>query len=78
VLPAREGSEQRKVPRLEAVLARLEDVRHAPLADEDRELPGADDEPCAVLDLVVVARKAPDEGMPAVVDSLDDVHELGA
>ena len=45
---------------------------------EDRALAGSHDELRAVLDLIVVAREAPDQRVTAVVDPFDDVDQLRA
>jgi hypothetical protein len=58
------------------VLTRAEHVGDLALVHEHRHLARAHDQLRAVLDLVVVAREAPDERAPAVVDPLDDVDEL--
>ena len=46
--------------------------------DEDGGLTGAHDQLRRVLDLIAIARKAPDQRVLAVVDPLDDVDQLGA
>jgi hypothetical protein len=60
------------------VLTRPEHVGDPALVHEYRDLAGPHDQLGAVLDLVVVAREAPDERPSAVVDPLDDVDELRA
>ena len=78
VHPTAERREHRQVARLEPVLARAEHVGDPSLVHEHGHLARAHDQLRAVLDLVVVAREAPDEGAPAVVDPFDDVDQLGA
>src|SRR5699024_7177212 len=78
VLPALEGREDRKVLRRQGVSARAEDVREPTLVDEDGDLALADDELRLVLDLVALAREAPDDRVPRAVEELDDVDELPA
>jgi hypothetical protein len=77
VQPARHGAQDGQVARLQAVLPGAEDVCDPPLVNEDGRLAGPDDELRPVLDLVVVAGKAPDERVATVVHPLDDVDELG-
>ena len=76
VLPALERRQDRQVLGLQRVGAGREDVGDLPLVDEDGGLRLAHDELGAHLDLVLVAREPPDDGVPAVVEPLDDVDEL--
>ncbi len=78
VLPALEGRQDRQVLGLEGVGARGEGVGDLALVDEHRDLRLTHDELGAHLDLVVVAREPPDDGVPTVVEPLDDVDELAA
>src|SRR5207245_8935336 len=76
VLPALQAGQQWEVLGLQGVEAGAEDVGEPALVDEDRDLALPDRQPGAHLDLVLVPRKAPDHGVPAVVGPFDDVDEL--
>jgi hypothetical protein len=78
VQPAGERRQDRQVARLEPVLTRSEHVGDLALVHEHGHLARPHDQLRAILDLVVVAREAPDERSPSVVDPLDDVDELRA
>ena len=69
----------RQVLRVERERARPEEqVGERAFIDERRDLALADDELGAVLDLVLVTRKAPHHRVRRVVDPLDDVDQLAA
>jgi hypothetical protein len=53
-------------------------IRKPPLVHQDGHLSRPDDELRAVLDLIVVAGKAPDQSLPVVLGPFDDVDQLRA
>ena len=64
--------------RVERVRPRLEHVRDFALQHEDRQLAGSHNELCSLLDLVLIAREAPDERGSCVVQPLNDVDQFAA
>ena len=76
IFPACEGRQQGQILALELVAAGLEDVGDLAAIDKDRLLSGADNQLGAVLDLVLVAGKPPDQRVLRIVDPLDDVDEF--
>ena len=77
-LPAGQRAEDRKVLRVERVRPRLEHVGDFALQHEDRQLAGSHDELRSLLDLVLIARKPPDERVARVIEPLDDVDQFAA
>ena len=61
---------------MQGVQAGLEDVGDVAFVDEHRGLPRANGELRAILDLVLVAWKAPHHGVGAILVPLDDVNEF--
>src|SRR5439155_6896532 len=76
--PPAERGQEREVFRRELMGAGLKHVCNASAIDEDGGLTRPHHEARSVLDLVLVARKAPDERVPVVVDPFDDVDQLAA
>ena len=58
--------------------AGFEDIGDSALVDEHRHLALADDQLGVHLDLVLLAREAPDDRVPGVIGPFDDVDELAA